>query len=82
VHNRHNSFIELKVRRISKLPFCKTLLNTRGVELSNTTRIPSSINAEKHHALAKEQYGSHKRHWAIDLALNKVLTNDLIRQAK
>jgi hypothetical protein len=40
------------------------------------------LNAEKHRTLAKEQYGSRKRHRAIDLALNKVLTNDLLRQAK
>jgi hypothetical protein len=40
------------------------------------------INAEKHQTLAKEQYGSRKRHRAIDLALNKVLTNDILRQAK
>jgi hypothetical protein len=39
-------------------------------------------NAERHKSLAKEQYGSRKRHRAIDLALNKVLTNDILRQAK
>jgi hypothetical protein len=39
-------------------------------------------NAEKHNTLAIEQYGSHKRHRAIDLALNKVLTNDILQQAK
>jgi hypothetical protein len=40
------------------------------------------LNAERHKTLAKEQYGSRKRHHAIDLALNKVLTNDILRQAK
>jgi hypothetical protein len=40
------------------------------------------INAEQHSSIAKEQYGSRKRHRAIDLALNKVLTNDIFRQAK
>jgi hypothetical protein len=40
------------------------------------------LNAELHSTLAKEQYGSRKRHRAIDLALNKVLTNDVLRQAK
>jgi hypothetical protein len=35
-------------------------------------------NAELHHTLAQEQYGSRKKHRAIDLALNKVLTNDLL----
>jgi hypothetical protein len=39
-------------------------------------------NAEKHNTLAIEQYGSHKRHRAIDWALNKVLTNDILQQAK
>jgi hypothetical protein len=40
------------------------------------------LNAERHKTLAKEQYGSCKRHRAIDLALNKVLTNDILHQAK
>jgi hypothetical protein len=40
------------------------------------------FNAECHKSLAKEQYGSRKLHRAIDLALNKVLTNDILRQAK
>jgi hypothetical protein len=40
------------------------------------------INAERHHTLAKEQYGSRKQHRAIDLALNKVLTNNILRQVK
>jgi hypothetical protein len=31
-------------------------------------------------SLAKEQYGSRKGHRAIDLAVNKSLTNDLLRQ--
>ncbi len=39
-------------------------------------------NAERHNSLAKEQYGSRKRHRAIDLAVNKVLTNDILRQGK
>jgi hypothetical protein len=39
-------------------------------------------NAECHKTMAKEQYGSRKRHRAIDLAVNKVLTNDILRQAK
>jgi ribonuclease HI len=39
-------------------------------------------NAEKHLAVAKEQYGSRKRHRAIDHALNKVLSHDLLRQLK
>jgi hypothetical protein len=34
-------------------------------------------NAEHHGTIAKEQYGSRKRHRAIDLAVNKVLTNDI-----
>jgi hypothetical protein len=40
------------------------------------------LNAEQHGTLAKEQYGSRKRHRAIDLAVNKGLTNDILRQAK
>jgi hypothetical protein len=40
------------------------------------------LNAEKHHTLAKEQNGSRKWHRAIDRALNKVLTNDILWQAK
>jgi hypothetical protein len=40
------------------------------------------LNAELHGTIAKEQYGSRKKHKAIDLALNKVLTNDVLRQAK
>jgi hypothetical protein len=39
-------------------------------------------NAERHRTIAKEQYGSRKKHRAIDLAVNKVLTNDIFRQAK
>jgi hypothetical protein len=39
-------------------------------------------NAERHSSLAKEQYGSRKRHRAIDLAVNKVLTNDILQQGK
>jgi hypothetical protein len=39
-------------------------------------------NAENHSTLAIKQYGSRKRHRAIDLALNMVLTNDILRQAK
>jgi hypothetical protein len=39
-------------------------------------------NAERHNTITKEQYGSRKRHRAIDLAVNKVLTNDVLRQAK
>jgi hypothetical protein len=39
-------------------------------------------NTEYHKTIAKEQYGSRKKHRAIDLALNKVLTNDILRQAK
>jgi hypothetical protein len=35
-------------------------------------------NAEAHGTIAKEQYGSRKRHRAIDLAVNKVLTNDIL----
>jgi hypothetical protein len=38
--------------------------------------------AETTGSLAKEQYGSRKKHRAIDLAVNKSLTNDLIRQLK
>jgi hypothetical protein len=34
VRTSYNSFIELKVRRISKPNFCENLINTRGVELS------------------------------------------------
>jgi hypothetical protein len=40
------------------------------------------LNSEKHRSIAKEQYGSRKGHKAIDLALNKVLTNDILRQSK
>jgi hypothetical protein len=35
-------------------------------------------NGEKYGTIAKEQYGSRKHHRAIDLALNKVLTNDIL----
>ncbi len=35
-------------------------------------------HAERHGTIAKEQYGSRKKHRAIDLALNKVLTNDIL----
>jgi len=38
--------------------------------------------AEKTQLLAPEQYGSRKRHKAIDLAVNKVLTFDILRQLK
>jgi len=37
-------------------------------------------NAEQAKALAPEQYGSHKRHRAINLVTNKALTYDLFRQ--
>jgi hypothetical protein len=39
-------------------------------------------NAEKHESLAPEQYGSRKNHRSIDLATNKALSNDLLRQQK
>jgi hypothetical protein len=39
-------------------------------------------NAERYNTIAKEQYGSRKRHRAIDLAVNKVLTHDILRQSK
>jgi len=39
-------------------------------------------NAEKGQALASEQYGSRKYHRSIDLAVNKALTFDLLRQLK
>jgi hypothetical protein len=39
-------------------------------------------NAEHHGTIAKEQYRSRKKHRAIDLVLNKVLTNDILRQSK
>jgi hypothetical protein len=35
-------------------------------------------NAEYHGTIAKEQYGSRKKKRAIDLAVNKVLTNDIL----
>jgi hypothetical protein len=38
--------------------------------------------AEKTKAIAPEQYGSRKGHKAIDLAVNKTLTNDILRQLK
>jgi hypothetical protein len=38
--------------------------------------------AEMTKSLAPEQYGSHKAHRAIDLAVNKTLTNDLLHQLK
>ncbi len=38
--------------------------------------------AEMTGSLAPEQYGSQKAYWAIDLATNKTLTNDLLRQLK
>jgi hypothetical protein len=38
--------------------------------------------AEKTGALAPEQYGSRKKHKAIDLAVNKALTFDILRQLK
>ncbi len=38
--------------------------------------------AERTNSLALEQYGSRKAHRAIDLAVNKTLTNDLLRQLK
>jgi hypothetical protein len=38
--------------------------------------------AEKTKSLAQEQYGSRKRHKAIDLAVNKALTFDILRQLK
>jgi hypothetical protein len=38
--------------------------------------------AEKAKVLAPEQYGSQKLHHATDLAVNKVLTYDLMRQLK
>lgn len=39
-------------------------------------------NAEAHGTIAKEQYGSRKRHCTIELAVNKVLTNDILWQSK
>jgi hypothetical protein len=38
--------------------------------------------AERTKTLAPEQYGSRKKHRAIDLAVNKALTNDILRQLK
>jgi hypothetical protein len=39
-------------------------------------------HAETHQTIAAEQFGSRCLHRAIDLAVNKVLTNDLLRQTK
>jgi hypothetical protein len=39
-------------------------------------------NGEQHGTIVQEQYGSRKKHRAIDLAVNKVLTNDILRQSK
>jgi len=38
--------------------------------------------AERTKSLASEQYGSRKRHEVIDLAVNKALTFDILRQMK
>jgi hypothetical protein len=38
--------------------------------------------AEATNSLAPEQFGSHKGHKAIDLAVSKVLTFDILRQLK
>ena len=38
--------------------------------------------AERTKTLAPEQYGSRQNHRAIDLAVNKTLTNDILRQLK
>ncbi len=37
---------------------------------------------EKTKSIAPEHYGSRKSHRAIDLAVNKALTNDILRQLK
>jgi len=39
-------------------------------------------NAECHRTLAPEQFGSRKNHRSIDLAVNKVLTNDFLHHTK
>jgi hypothetical protein len=39
-------------------------------------------NAERHSSFAPEQYVSRKNHRSIDLADNKTLTNDMLRQPK
>ena len=41
-----------------------------------------SQTAEKHGCLAPEQYGSRKKHMAIEHALNKRLTFDILRQQR
>jgi hypothetical protein len=38
--------------------------------------------AEAHHGIAKEQYGSRKKHASADQALNKRLTFDILRQER
>ena len=39
-------------------------------------------NAEEANAIAKEQYGSRRKHQAISQAVDKRLTYDLVRQKK
>jgi hypothetical protein len=39
-------------------------------------------HAEKHKAIAREQYGSRRHHQCILAALNKRLTMDLLRQTR
>ncbi len=39
-------------------------------------------SVEKNSSLAPEQYGSRKNHRSIDLATNKTISNDLLRQQK
>ena len=39
-------------------------------------------NAEKHNMIAKEQYGSRKKHSSQDHGLNKALTFDILRQQR
>jgi hypothetical protein len=55
-------------------PDCNFAFKHVGREMMKT--------AEEMGALAPEQYGSRKQQRAIDLAVNKVLTNDVLQQLK
>ena len=74
----------LKKENVHLLEKMRTIILFNS-EFNNNNKWTSNkmlYNAEKHGILAKEQYGSRKKHDAITAALNKRLTFDILRLSK
>jgi hypothetical protein len=90
--------IRILAKKMEKMPGCHALKKICLMDLSSLRTIilfPVDCNfafkhvgrammriAEQTKSLALEQYGSRKHHKAIDLAVNKALTFDILHQTK